>query len=45
VNPFAWALFAAVPLLFGLFWWLDYRWLSLHRDADETPPAQPPEDA
>jgi hypothetical protein len=31
VENFALLLIAAVPVLYGLFWWLDYRWLSQQR--------------
>lgn len=37
VDVFAWILVATVPVLFGLFWWLDYRWLAHRPTADELP--------
>ena len=32
MDTFALLLVLAVPGLYGLFWWLDYRWLSARRD-------------
>jgi hypothetical protein len=34
VDAFALTLVLAVPVLYGLFWWLDYRWLSHSRDQE-----------
>lgn len=38
VDAFALTLVLAVPALYGLFWWLDYRWLS-HSREQELPTA------
>ena len=43
MNRFAWVLVATVPVLYALFWWLDYRWQALHREAGEPPPFRPAE--
>ena len=29
MDTFALLLILAVPVLYGLFWWLDYRWWSV----------------
>lgn len=42
MDVFALILVAAVPLLYGLFWWLDYRWLSHSSERDLAPP--PPDE-
>jgi hypothetical protein len=34
VDAFALTLVLAVPVLYGLFWWLDYRWLSESREQE-----------
>jgi hypothetical protein len=40
VDVFTWVLVAAVPVLYGLFWWLDYRWLAYRPTADELAPVE-----
>jgi hypothetical protein len=42
VDVFALFLVAAVPVLYALFWWLDYRWLAESREQELAPP--PPDD-
>jgi hypothetical protein len=34
VDVFTWTLLGAVPLLYGLIWWLDYHWLAREREQD-----------
>ena len=34
MGLFAWILVLAVPVLYGLIWWLDYRWLSHSREQE-----------
>ena len=34
MDWFSWTLLCAVPVLYGLFWWLDYRWLSESREQE-----------
>jgi hypothetical protein len=34
VDWFTWTLLGAVPVLYGLFWWLDYHWLSRERERE-----------
>lgn len=40
MDVFAWTLLCAVPVLYGLFWWLDYQWLARERER----PLEPIED-
>jgi hypothetical protein len=37
VDTFALVLVLAVPVLYGLFWWLDYHWLSESREQELGP--------
>jgi hypothetical protein len=37
VDWFSWTLLCAVPVLYGLFWWLDYRWLSQDHEPSRVP--------
>jgi hypothetical protein len=34
VDVFTWTLLCAVPVLYGLFWWLDYHWLARERERE-----------
>jgi hypothetical protein len=34
VHVFTWILLLAVPVLYGLLWWLDYRWLAHSREQE-----------
>jgi hypothetical protein len=45
VDTFALALIVAVPLLYGLFWWLDYRWLDTQSEVVRNPDEPDPDDA
>jgi len=42
VDLFTWTLLGAVPVLYGLFWWLDYAWLA--RERERELPAAPLDD-
>jgi hypothetical protein len=44
VDPFGWILVGAVPVLYGLFWWLDYRWQAAARARALEPPKLGEED-
>ena len=45
METFALVLIAAVPVMYGLFWWLDYRWLDSQREAVRSPDEPDPDDA
>jgi hypothetical protein len=44
VDVFAWTLVAAVPVLYALFWWLDYRWQARERALAPPPPRDDDDD-
>jgi hypothetical protein len=44
VDTFALTLVLAVPVLYGLFWWLDYRWLSERREPAITAAESDPDE-
>ena len=37
MELFGWILIVTVPVLYGLFWWLDYRWLAVSREEELAP--------
>ena len=41
MEVFALILIAAVPVMYGLFWWLDYRWLSEQPDSERQADTDP----
>ena len=45
MDSFGWILIAAVPVLYGLFWWLDYRWLNRQSEIVPSPDEPDPDDA
>ena len=44
MDLFTWTLLGTVPVLYGLFWWLDYRWLARERRREISVEALPEED-